>query len=287
MLTTALAILAVYIASLVGYRILEQPPQHFAFDGTSLSSQTSVIVRLRQVDAPENELAVDVVLHPGTDLLADGPDATRDATIRLSSWTDAGQLIYIHDDLRGNQASTSLIAVGEPDDWPFDSFRTDVIGVEAFVGQGAARRSVPASIVVAGSVNAWQIEPRISTLDGPWGQINTVQFGLERTRGALAIDIGILLVLLALPATALFVAIEMLLNRRKFQPPFITWFAAMLFAVVPLRNILPGAPPPGAWIDQAVILWVLVALASAMVIFVVAWWRQTRADPKPERTTTS
>ncbi|MEH3143281.1 MAG: DUF4436 family protein [Mycobacterium kyogaense] len=282
-LTTVLAIMAIYIASLVGYRFLEQPPQHFAFDDGALSSQTSVIVRLRQVDAPQNELAVDVVLHPGADLLADGPDATADATIRLSSWTDEGQLIYVHDDLQSNRTSTSLIAVGEPDDWPFDSYRTDVIGVEALVGQGAAQRSVPASIVVAGSVNAWQILPRVRTLDAPWGQIQTVQFSLERTRGALAIDLGILLVLLALPATALFVAIEMLLHRRKFQPPFITWFAAMLFAVVPLRNILPGAPEPGAWIDQAVILWVLVALAAAMVIFVVAWWRQTRTDPKPEK----
>nr|WP_232070593.1 DUF4436 family protein [Mycobacterium lacus] len=25
----------------------------------------------------------------------------------------------------------------------------------------------------------------------------------------------------------------------------------MLFAIVPLRNILPGSPPPGSWVDQA------------------------------------
>ena len=34
----------------------------------------------------------------------------------------------------------------------------------------------------------------------------------------------------------------------------------MLFAVIPIRNFLPGAPPPGAWIDQALVLWVLIAL---------------------------
>jgi hypothetical protein len=80
-------------------------------------------------------------------------------------------------------------------------------------------------------------------------------------------------VLLSLPMMALYVAIQMLLGRKKFMPPFATWYAAMLFAIVPLRNILPGAPPPGAWIDQALVLWVLIALIVAMVLYVIAWHR--------------
>ena len=45
---------------------------------------------------------------------------------------------------------------------------------------------------------------------------------------------------------------------------------------VPLRNILPGAPPPGAWIDQALVLWVIVALVTSMVVYVGYWWRQVK-----------
>jgi hypothetical protein len=71
----------------------------------------------------------------------------------------------------------------------------------------------------------------------------------------------------------LFVAIQMLTKRRPFLPPFSTWYAAMLFAVVPLRNILPGTPPPGAWIDQAVVIWVLIGLATALILYIIAWYR--------------
>jgi hypothetical protein len=46
-----------------------------------------------------------------------------------------------------------------------------------------------------------------------------------------------------------------------------------LFAIVPHRNILPGAPPPGAWIDQALVLWVLIALVVAMAMYIYAWHR--------------
>lgn len=49
----------------------------------------------------------------------------------------------------------------------------------------------------------------------------------------------------------------------------------MLFAVVPLRSFLPGAPPPGAWIDRAIVLWVLIALVSAMAIYMVCWYRDS------------
>jgi Domain of unknown function (DUF4436) len=49
-----------------------------------------------------------------------------------------------------------------------------------------------------------------------------------------------------------------------------TWYSANLFAIVPLRNI-PGAPPPGSWIDQAIVQWVLIALVTAMSLYIFAW----------------
>ena len=277
-LTTVFVVLAVYIGAIIGYRLLEQPPQPFEFAQSSITEETAVIIRPRAVETVENRLSVDVLVHPGADMLKDGPDGAANPVVRLSSFTRSGELIYVHDDLKSNASTTEFVAVGDPDNWPLDSYISNIIGVEVFFGADENRRSVPAAIVVAGTVNGWNIDSAVEVLEAPWGPIQSVRFDMERTRGAHAIDFGILLVLLVLPGTALFVAIEMLLNRRKFQPPFITWFAAMLFAVVPLRNILPGAPPTGAWIDLAVILWVLVALSGAMVVFVMAWWRQTKAD---------
>jgi hypothetical protein len=40
-----------------------------------------------------------------------------------------------------------------------------------------------------------------------------------------------------------------------------------------LRNILPGSPPAGSWVDQAVVIWVLIALATALVLYIAAWYR--------------
>ena len=129
---------------------------------------------------------------------------------------------------------------------------------------------------MSGSLNGWDIRSdRPAGVTGPHSDDNlTITF--NRAQGPLALIAGFCLVLIALPAIAFFVAIEMLLGRKAFQPAFSTFFAAMLFAVVPIRSVLPGSPPPGSWIDEAVTVWVLLALTSATVLYIIAWVR--RAD---------
>jgi hypothetical protein len=79
--------------------------------------------------------------------------------------------------------------------------------------------------------------------------------------------------LIALAGLALFVAVQTVRDRRKFQPPMTTWYAAMLFAVMPLRNALPDSPPFGFWIDVTIVLWVIVivgVLDDALHLVLVA-----------------
>ena len=58
----------------------------------------------------------------------------------------------------------------------------------------------------------------------------------------------------------------------------LSWAAALLFALPLLRNYLPNAPPVGASIDIYVYLWVIVAAVTGLVMLVVAWIRQKRAE---------
>ena len=142
------------------------------------------------------------------------------------------------------------------------------------MGSGEDRRYKPARVEVTGSLQGWDIRAtRVARNKGDLNRPDSVIITLHRAKGPLVFDLGICLVLITLPTLALFVAIQMLTARRQFLPPFSTWYAAMLFAVVPLRNILPGSPPAGSWIDQAVVIWVLIALATALVLYIIAWYR--------------
>lgn len=96
---------------------------------------------------------------------------------------------------------------------------------------------------------------------------------LERS-GALRAFVALVLVLLAVVANlALLVAWSSFTGRRPVEPGYASWLAALLFALIPLRVNLPGAPPIGAWIDAVVFFWVELVLLFAMALFIAAWFR--------------
>jgi hypothetical protein len=207
---------------------------------------------------------------------------TTDAAVRLYPENDLGDLQYPVGKAPA-QVSTTIEAQGDPGNWPFDSYKTQVIAADVFTGSGQSREKAPARVEVTGKLDGR--DATVTRVHDPEDSNPDVQddvtITLHRAKGPLIFDVGICLVLIALPVLALWVAIPVALGRTAFLPPMTTWYGAMLFAIVPLRNILPGSPPYGSWIDQAIVLWVLIGLVGAMALFLVGWWRQReRRSPK-------
>lgn len=275
------AVIIVYVLSLFGVHFLQRsegplPPLDLSQGG---GDATIVQLRLEELKPVANRLSVEVLAYPGVAQYDNRFDVlANDVAVRLYPTSDLGDLQYPKGKAPA-QLSTTIEAHGDPGNWPFDSYRTEPIAADAFVGTGDNRKKVPARVEVTGALDGWEIsvnrvhDPSALPTSRATDNGNVV-ITLKRAKGPLIFDLGICLVLISLPTLALLVAIPMALGRRKFLPPFATWYAANLFAIVPLRNILPGAPPPGSWIDQAIVQWVLIALVTAMTLYIVAWIRQ-------------
>ena len=274
-------IIATYALSLFGVHQLQEtegplPPVDLSQGG---SDATIVELDLEELKPVLNRLSVNVLVYPGVAQYDNRFDVlATDVAVRLYPTSDLGDLHYPKGKAPA-KLSTTIDAHGDPGNWPFDSYSTEPISADAFVGSGDNLKKVPARVEVTGELDGWDISvnrvhdpaalPTSRTTDN-----GNVVITLKRAKGPLIFDLGICLVLISLPTLALLVAIPMALGRRKFLPPFATWYAANLFAIVPLRNILPGAPPPGSWIDQAIVQWVLIALVTAMSLYIFAWVRQ-------------
>lgn len=275
------AVIIVYVLSLFGVHFLQRsegplPPLDLSQGG---GDATIVQLRLEELKPVANRLSVEVLAYPGVAQYDNRFDVlANDVAVRLYPTSDLGDLQYPKGKAPA-QLSTTIEAHGDPGNWPFDSYQTEPIAADAFVGTGDNRKKVPARVEVTGALDGWDIsvnrvhDPSALPTSRATDNGNVV-ITLKRAKGPLIFDLGICLVLISLPTLALLVAIPMALGRRKFLPPFATWYAANLFAIVPLRNILPGAPPPGSWIDQAIVQWVLIALVTAMSLYIVAWVRQ-------------
>jgi hypothetical protein len=269
-------VVVVYVLSLLGYHWLAGSPGPLPEPDLGTSDGTVVFVRFEQLHPLEHRLDVKVLVMPDDSMTDKRLNVlTTDTSVRFFPHNDLGDLQYPVGKMPA-QVATTIEAHGEPGDWPFDSYRTDTIQADVLVGSGENRQYKPARVEVTGLLEGWDIRvARVGRDSHDEGRPDNVIITLHRAKGPLVFDLGICLVLITLPTLALFVAIQMLTARRQFLPPFATWYAAMLFAVVPLRNILPGTPPAGSWIDQAVVIWVLIALATALVLYIAAWYRHS------------
>jgi hypothetical protein len=276
-----MVVVSVYVLSLLGVHQLQEaeaplPPLDLSQGG---GDATIVQLRLEELKPTANRLTVNVLVYPGISSYDNRFDVlATDVAVRLYPTSDLGDLHYPKGKAPA-QLSTTVEAHGDVGNWPFDTYSTEPISADAFVGSGENIKKVPARVEVTGELDGWDVSVnRVhdpAALPTQRGSDNgNVVITLKRAKGPLIFDLGICLVLIALPTLALLVAIPMALGRRKFLPPFATWYAANLFAIVPLRNILPGAPPPGSWIDQAIVQWVLIGLVTAMSLYILAWVRQ-------------
>ena len=276
-----MGVVTVYVLSLLGVHQLQEaeaplPPLDLSQGG---GDATIVQLRLEELKPTMNRLTVNVLVYPGISTYDNRFDVlNNDVGVRLYPTSDLGDLRYPKGKAPA-QLTTTVEAHGDVGNWPFDSYNTEPISADAFVGSGDNIKKVPARVEVTGELDGWDVivhrvhDP--AALPTQRGSDNgNVVITLKRAKGPLIFDLGICLVLISLPTLALLVAIPMALGRRKFLPPFATWYAANLFAIVPLRNILPGAPPPGSWIDQAIVQWVLIGLVTAMSLYILAWVRQ-------------
>ncbi len=279
-------VVAIYLLSLFAMHLLaKSAPALPAVDLSQVEAEDSVVqVRLEKLDTVANRLTVNVLVYPKDSLYDKNLGTlTTDASVRIYPENDLGDLQYAVGKAPA-QVSTTIEAHGDPANWPFDSYSTDEISADVFTGTAPNREKVPARVEVAGKLDGWDATvTRVHDPADPPDVQDNVRLTLHRAKGPLIFDVGVCLVLITLPALALWVAIPMALGRTSFVPPFITWYGAMLFAIVPLRNILPGSPPYGSWVDQAIVLWVLIGLVVAMSLFVFAWWRN-RDRKRPKKT---
>ncbi|OBG22304.1 DUF4436 domain-containing protein [Mycobacterium sp. 852002-51057_SCH5723018] len=270
------AFLVVYGLSLFGVHLLAKSAAPIKPPDLNATNDTIVLVRLEKLETVANRLTVKVLVIPEDSMFDKRLDVLKtDTAVRMDPPNDLGDLQYPAGKSPA-QVATTIEAHGDPNNWPFDSYSTDTLSAEVLVGQGDARQYIPARIEVTGALDGWDVSVRrVGEASQESDRPDNVIITLHRAKGPLIFDLGICLVLFALPTLAFAVAIQIALGKRKFVPPFVTWFAAMLFAVIPIRNFLPGSPPPGAWIDQVLVIWVLMALVAAMALYMFTWYRQS------------
>lgn len=233
----------------------------------------AVTIGLKEVHTIDGELIADVAVAPGPGLLDPiTHELTQDLSVVVTSAVTPSKRMWSKGMLPG-VFPVQLNLTGDVRHWPLDDYQAGPISVELFRGAGPPQR---ASVTFIDRLRGWRVDVADTDQSGRPAPYRVVLHRSPTTAAFAAAVVGVLVLLAGLAA---FVAVQTLRGQRKFQPPMTTWYAAMLFAVVPLRNALPDSPPIGWWIDVTVVLWVIVVLALSMAIYIYCWWRDLRPEP--------
>ncbi|OBI35078.1 DUF4436 domain-containing protein [Mycobacterium sp. E2238] len=241
-------------------------------DNAETASQTMATLTAEEMQSNFSAVVVNVAVAPGPAML--DPVTHRlneDLMVRVRSSAQPSRRDYTKGMLPGVFPLPLTIA-GHVERWPFDSYTSGPIEVQLFHGGDTTK---PPELIPVRLVDHL---PGFKVSAAKFAGHEGYRLSVRRALSTAVFGIVICGVLIAIAGLGLFVAIQTMRDRRKFQPPMTTWYAAMLFAVVPLRNALPGSPPFGAWIDVTIVLWVIVALVIAMLLYIACWWRHLRPE---------
>lgn len=229
---------------------------------------TKVTVDIEDIQSNTGILVANIAVVPAPALLnAQTGTLVDDLNVVASSVIQASKRTWPKGSLP-DAFRVSISLTGDVADWPFDRYETGPINVQLFSGSSQTPESVMVTLV--DRLLGWEVDVGRPNKSQPYAPY---RLHLHRSHSTTAFAVLILGVLIALAALAYFVAIQTVRNRRKFQPPMTTWYAAMLFAVMPLRNALPDSPPFGSWVDVTIVLWVIVVLTISLVLYISCWWR--------------
>ncbi len=276
----------VYALVIVAYRdstMGAAPPDLTNYDAievylrpTKLTPADSTVVADVTVDVPKALIGDDTLLNSKIDLLLFNGSGSK--VVSFAKGTPSLALAT---------ETTVRFKGGAYADYPLDQYATDV-GLLAQVQTPTGLVWYPAELGVWGDIAGWQvgsdgggsaIDAPVPTTAEPTSAVAFAHMGLRRAGSTVSIVVLLLVAMVAVAVLALVIAIAVSRRVRRTEATMAGWFAALLFAVVPLRLNMPGAPPIGAWIDFLVFMWVVLALMFSLVVFVWSWMR---FSPAPE-----
>ena len=181
-------------------------------------------------------------------------------------------------------SDTTMIAYeASYEKYPLDEYVVPVAVMATTTDAAGVTTQLPVEIVVWGKFPGWRVmattsEDSMSAAElaaagapDDYDDIALADINVSRNGSTMSIVVLLLISMIVLSVIALVVARSVSAQKRRIEATMASWFAALLFAMVPLRTNMPGAPPIGVWIDFLVFLWVLLTLMVALAVFVGSW----------------
>jgi hypothetical protein len=277
-IATAVAVCLVTVGSLSIYMVERSKGQaQVVLGDTRTPDRVDIFVFVQKVDPLTQELAAQVEVIPKGALADDSGFPKQDLTL-YTNGTKGDTLPF----KAGNNPGVADLGValnnGVITDYPFDSYNADLsFDVETKSG------SVPISVTLA-SADAFFNLTNFTTHKVSAGD-NSVNFSAkaDRSTGTFAFSLFIMLFMWMLSIAAVIAAWFVVSGRHGLLWAPMSFMGALLFALVPLRNAVPGQPPIGSIIDFGAFFIAEGLISISLITTVIVGYRIELAKDRAKK----
>jgi hypothetical protein len=166
--------------------------------------------------------------------------------------------------------------VGTVTDYPIDQYST-FLDLHVLSADG---HELPTAITVLNTDPFFRASA--TEADTPWGT-SAIQFSARRSEPMQIFAIFVMVLMLGLAAAAAIAAYYVLRPKRGLHFSACSMLAGMLFALIPLRNAVPGSPPLGSIIDFASFFIAEAVISISLISCIILGYRHEMEIEKAAR----
>jgi hypothetical protein len=268
----AVAVLLVTAGSLVVYLVEREDGQvQLVMGDTTTPDRVDIHLFVQKIDPVAQELSAQVEVVPQGALADEGGAPRQDMTI-FTNGTKGDTMPF----KAGKSPSTTDLKLASSDgvitDYPFDSYKID-----AGISVQTATALVPFNVTLINGDSFFKIDSNDVKAEG-----GALIFTVDATRstGTFAFALFLMLFMWLLSLAAVIASGFIVSHRSGLIWPPMSFMGALLFALVPLRNAAPGAPPIGSVIDFGSFFIAEGLISLSLIAAVVLGYRVERAKDK-------
>lgn len=246
---------------------------------TASLDRNRVIVTAIGLTPSLGELRVRVALQPGSDLVGSGARLRSPVTVAVNDLTGTATRDFNPGEVAAPFEAAVPIAYGTQSRYPFDRYEATMV---LAVTSGPDRTAdVPFDLEVRSAVDGFVLEAvePFNTGDGKQS-IAAVEWTADRPATTTVYAVWLMILMWGLAVTGLLIVWAVVIWRVDVPMWVFGYFVGVLFALPPLRDSLPGRPPPGTLFDFVSFYWSVAIVGTTLILLLGVWLQRARSVTK-------
>jgi hypothetical protein len=261
----AVVVVLLVAASTGGYALSRRASfQASHFGDFSRPDRVDLVVWVTRIDTAAYALSMTVRMRPAGALADAGGNFASDATLFTSAVGSVKTTIRKGD--LPPDLDQRIGMVGAVTDYPFDEYST-FVDLHVY---GTDGKELPTAITVLNTDPFFRADTEEAV--SPW-ETSAIKFTAHRSEPTRIFALFIMVLMLGLAAAAAVAAYYVLRPKRGLHFSACSMLAGMLFALIPLRNAVPGSPPVGSIIDFASFFIAEAVISISLISCVILGYR--------------